>query len=805
MAIPLASSHQAGGAFFPPDTTNTPNDPVGNGVDSHHIEFQLETASNVMKVETVVGASGVESQKVDDALESLKLRLLEVYEKGSCLVSFGSNESFDRINETPNKVLKANSSSLIEQILAQQKNNSDNEIKLPNNVVLKPITRNTQTDDRLKFHTGEFAFHVAGTLDRTIEFREFCPDYNGKSLDSATLLAALKHVPEPKPEDSHSPNAATNTPCPQFYSANGIGRSASLAVLYSFKEMCAQQNGVKPALVEQHFETLIKQGRQQRHAHFINSPKQEEQLLAACTVINANVGVDETIKHLAEDRPTIGGRKHEYSYMPIKVDGIVKIASDPDKFPFPQLDLEKAKEYASDVISAGHYGDALGADLESHFYEYPKGIQLRRNERRPRKDVLEERLKENGEIRYFASGTNQAEKDQILIAQLKKQNSHGDGHCATDDTQQGALSANAKIRWIVEGKGDLNELGKKTLSAFRTPKFPETGQQLGDKPAEVFRIRGGADTLGMCQLTRLKPEWKDQCITDPRNTNKRSGGAGNGSMMRIGYDLLPLLASGASMKDLVQQVLISNQVTHHGSLSTVASVGQVVLMAKCMHLRQIAESKSEELKLPDNFFIDTFYDVAKVLEHPDQQFGLDSDAKPVGGDPNWRTPRLPSEFLKGRSAQGLTKSEDIDKATSVTAGSVQMALEQNKDKDGRPLTSDKTDEVLQRWCSRSYLAATFPSVVFLLEKFGYETPGHAVNMAALVTKDSDTCATIVAQVMGALHGSMWVNEELETCKDSSDKSTFHRNLGDEPADFTVDDFSAHMKNFYDWQAAKTTI
>jgi len=52
---------------------------------------------------------------------------------------------------------------------------------------------------------------------------------------------------------------------------------------------------------------------------------------------------------------------------------------------------------------------------------------------------------------------------------------------------------------------------------------------------------------------------------------------------------------------------------------------------------------------------------------------------------------------------------------------------------------------------------------------------------------------------------MWFNEELETCKDSSDKSTFHRNLGDEPADFTVDDFSAHMKNFYDWQAAKTTI
>jgi ADP-ribosylglycohydrolase len=803
MAIPLASSPQAGGVSFAADTTNTAKDPAGNGVDSHHIQFELGTVPNVMQVETVVGASGVESQKVDDALGSLKLRWLEVYEKGSCLVSFGSNESFDRITNPQTRPIKANSSSLVEQILFQFDRHGIDELKLSDKVSLKLPKREVKTDThQFKYHSGTITFQVVGKPPKTIEFREFCPDYKGKFLDSATLLAALEHVPEPKPEDSHSPNAATNTPCPQFYSANGIGRSASLAVLYSFKEMCARQNGVEPASVEEHLNELINQGREQRHAHFVNSPEQEEQLLAACTVINANVGVDETIKHLAEDRPTIGGRKHEYPYMPIKVEGIVKIASDPDKFPFPQLDLDKAKEYASDVINAGYYGDALGADLEAHFYVYPKGIQLRRNERRPRKDVLEERLKENGEIRYFASGTNQAEKDQILIAQLKKQNSHGDGHCATDDTQQGALSANAKIRWIVEGKGDLNELGKKTLGAFHTPKFPEKGQQVGEAPTKVFSITGGADTLGMCQLTRLKPEWKDQCITDPRNTNKRSGGAGNGSMMRIGYDLLPLLASGASMKDLVQQVLISNQVTHHGSLSTVASVGQVVLMAKCMHWRKEAEGK--ELKLPDNFFIDTFYDVAKVLEHPDQQYVLDGYAKPVGRDPNWHTPRLPSEFLKGRSAQGLTEPGEITKANSVTAGSVLRALEQNKGKDDAPLNCIDTDKVLQRWNTGPYLGATFPSVVFLLERFGRDNPALAVNMAALVTYDSDTCATIIAQVMGALHGSKWVNEELETCKDSSGKSTFHRNLGNGPSDFTVENFSEHMNSFYAWQAAKTT-
>ncbi|MCR2746141.1 ADP-ribosylglycohydrolase family protein [Limnobacter parvus] len=788
MAPPLASPRQASSAFFPPDTTNTPNDPAGNGIDSHHIEFQLGTAPNVMKVETVVGASGVESQKVHDALESLKLRLLEVYENGSCLVSFGSSESFDRITNMQTKPIKVNSSSLLEQILAQFGQARIDGLKLSDNVTLKSIEKKTQTDaNAFKYHSGTITFQVAGKPDRKIKFREFCPDYDGRSLDSATLRAALKHVPKPKSEDSH----AANTPCPQLYSANGIGRSASLAVLYSFKEMCAQQNGVKPALVERHLKTLINQGREQRHAHFVNSQEQLKQLLEACTVVNAEVGVNETIKHLVEDKPLFAGKEHQFPYMPIKVDGIVKIASDPDKFPFPQLDLENANEYASDVIKAGYYGDALGADLESHFYVRPEGNT---DDEPLRKDVLEAKLGKDEKREYRAS-PNQADKDKILIAQLKKHNRNG--HHATDDTQQGALSANAKIRWIVEDKGDLNELGKKILSAFRESKFPEKGQQLGDAPETDFVIRGGADTLTMCQRRPLKQEWKDQCIPDLRNSDRRSGGAGNGGMMRIGYDLLPLLASGASMKDLVQQALISNQVTHHGSLSTVASVGQVVLMAKCMHLRKVAEQQDEKPVPPKNFFIDTFYEIAKVLEHPDQLFGLDGNAVPVGDGSNWRTPRLPSEFLKGRSAQGLTEPREITKANSVTAGSVLTALETYKDK--TQLNSIETNEVLQRWCSRAYLGATFPSIVFLLEKFGND-PAHAVNMAALVTKDSDTCATIIAQVMGALHGSAWVHEEIKSCEDGDHRSTFNEDLG---GGFTLKNFIDHMSNFYDKREKQT--
>ena len=92
-------------------------------------------------------------------------------------------------------------------------------------------------------------------------------------------------------------------------------------------------------------------------------------------------------------------------------------------------------------------------------------------------------------------------------------------------------------------------------------------------------------------------------------------------------------------------------------------------------------------------------------------------------------------------------------------------------------------------------------VVFLLEKFGYNDPALAVNMAALVTKDSDTCATIVAQVMGALHGSKWVDEERQSCIDIDGVSTFNEDLG---GGFVLDNLIAHTRNFYDERGHQQT-
>ncbi len=462
--------------------------------------------------------------------------------------------------------------------------------------------------------------------------------------------------------------------------------------------------------------------------------------------------------------------------MPINVDGITKLASK-DEFQLPTLTAEEAGNFATDIYKAGFHGDALGADLESHFYVFPPGITDRKP---PRKTVLESKLIENRE--YRDSSTTQKRKDEILITQLKKYN--GGGHGATDDTQQGALSAVAKMAWIKDGKADLNELAMKTLATFRTPAFPNHPQN----PTRTFRIRGAASTLRMCQdKTRHELEWRDVAIYDFDKKGQicRAGGAGNGGMMRIGYDLLPVLASGATTQDLVKQILISNQVTHPSSFSAVACVGQVMLMAKCINLRLEAEKNvDKKLEIPQNFFINTFYDVASELEHPGQLFRLDDNAVPVDGDPYWRTERLPSEFLKGRSIlPNNPTQEQLDKAKSVNAGSVQTALEQNKNTEH--LNSIETAAVLQRWNSRSYLGATFPTVVFLLEKFGYENPALAVNMAALVTKDSDTCATIIAQVMGALHGSGWVDNV---------NSTFDQGLG---GGFTLDNLIAHTHNFYD--------
>lgn len=832
MTIPSKALPQANkGAPQVDPTGENKKKPIEAGVDSHKIEFHLGS-THTKKVETVVGAS-FDPPIDNDFLTGLAPRLRELATNGSTLVSFGSTTSFERLAQQDKPTpLHRDSTSLIERVKASVTSNRGNGLKLSDKITVLNLTitsRGTNTAG-IPYLEGEIEIKSADpqVTHKTIKFLEFSPKYDGRSLDENTLLNALQHV-------SNKTADGAAVAHPHFYSMNGIGRSASLAVLYSFKKMCEQkENGFNQGEVEGHLNSLIDHGRQQRNACFVNTAAQKKELLNACISLNQTI-VDErkptmgaqpkqdfqrptlvrkppkpaaaiasttappktiviskAIEKLATDIPTSISNPRNLPYMPIKLQGITKIANDSEKFPFPQVDKEQAKVIAKDIILAGFYGDALGADLETKIYPDKKNILFRN---------MSNEIKKT-----FRDASSDIQRDQLLIQQLKQ--NHGRKseirHQATDDTQQGVLSANVKMRCMLNGESDLNELAKQTMQAFHKPRFPSKNQNPNEKPNVDFDIRGGANTYYMCKFTDpTKNDWREVAIEDIAikydqsrraidisKQGVRAGGAGNGGLMRIGYDLLPLLASGASMQDLVEQALISNQVTHPSSFSAVASVGQVVLMAKCIDLRINAEKEGEPLIVPPNFFIDTFHQVAEALEHPDQKFGLLpgfslTPEKYSNFTTNeWRSKRLPSEFLKGSNAS----------TEAVKAGSVEQALKENPKTEK---SSKDIDSVLQRWSSNSYLGATFPSIVFLLEKFAREDPAHAVNMAALVTKDSDTCATIIAQVMGALYGSEWVDKARENCKNSQGQSTFSENLG---GGFEVTNFLSHINNFYDQRA-----
>lgn len=793
--------------------------PIEAGVDSHKIKFHLGSTHNE-KVKTVVGASFDPSLN-NDFLTGIAPRLKELATSGATLVSFASTSSFERLTQqgkpTP---LHRNSTSLIERLQASFMSSNGHGLTLSDEITVigVKLTPCSEGTSEIPYLEGEIEIQNSDPAkpNKIIKFLEFSPKYDGRSLDDNTLLNALQHVPT----KSAANGAVVH---PHFYSMNGIGRSASLAVLYSFKKMCEEKSGFPNGEVEGHLNRLIDQGRQQRNSHFVNTAGQKTELLNACIALNKTmvaerkpsmevrpkqnfqrpsivrkrptpvvattlttappqtIVISQVIENLATDIPTSISNPPNLPYMPIKLEGITEIASDAMKFPFPQVSTKQAKVIAKDIMLAGFYGDALGADLETRPYSQKINILFRGM------------IKENKET--FRGASSDMQRDALLFLQLKQDHGSDSGirHQATDDTQQGVLSAMAKMKWMSDVDKDHNKLAKAILASFRTPTFPVQNDK-GLSESTTFKIRGGAETIHMCQSKeRVKKAWDDVAIEGLRDgvhTGARAGGAGNGGLMRIGYDLLPLLASGASMHDLVEQALISNQVTHPSSFSAVASVGQVVLMAKCIDLRIKAEEKGQPLEVPPNFFIDTFHQVAKALEHPDQKFGLLSGYSLIPENcenftpDQWRGKRLPSEFLKASKTS----------TNAVKSGSVERALFDSKNMEN---SSKEIDSVLQRWSSNSYLGATFPSVVFLLEKFGREDPAHAVNMAALVTKDSDTCATIIAQVMGALHGSEWVDQELESCKNSQGQSTFSENLG---GGFKVTNFISHINNFYDQRA-----
>lgn len=791
----------------PGDTNHSTSDQAS----SHKIEFSLGTSQP--KVNAVVGASQ-NKQKIDSSIQNnLVPHLRQLGKSGTALISFGSHNSFHRITANKPDSLHTNSSSMVEQILRLRHSGrsqfDDLEIKGLNwkvHTSVKPLEH---------WLSGEILIRIKENdtwQDKTIPFQEFSPQYDGICLTSKIMESVLEQLPN---EQTQSKNGSAQA---HFYSANGIGRSASLAVLYAFRENCIRDGGYPEESLTAHLNTLVAQGRKQRNRHFVNTERQKEELLKAFTAVNESVRqsvhakqaetnaaksppaasnttspaakdtlpttptVDKTILELVEKKPGFEVDP-DLPYMPITVEGISKIANDANKFPFPALSVETAKQYAEDVMWAGFYGDALGSDLEARpFTGLAQPTTNGRPPKRAKQAVLFQNMDSTVKEEFSSFSTTAEVREDILIKQLKKTNSNG--HHATDDTQQGVLSMNAQIKLKVHGETSLDKLGESIRDAFSSTKFPGQQQNLGEEPTRVIDIATGADTLKMCKRSTKEQHWYDTCISKFDDSTCRAGGAGNGGLMRIGYDLLPLLASGASMQNLVEHALISNQVTHPSSFSAVASVGQVVLMAKCMHLRHEAKKEGEALKIPPNFFIDTFYDVARALEDGEQQFGLDDSAIPPQHAPedikkNWHIPRFPSQFLK---SWGEPKDA---KEAAIQAGSVEQALQESKSKSDSYI---ETDLVLQRWASRSYLAATFPSIVFMLERYGYGEPARAVELTALLTKDSDTCATIVAQVMGALYGSSWVKEEMIGCQG------LETDLG---SGFTVDQAVTHVQRFLD--------
>ncbi|HEX4918553.1 MAG TPA: ADP-ribosylglycohydrolase family protein [Limnobacter sp.] len=819
MTIPSVSAHPAAAASANiPLANRIAQAPIHTGVDSHSIRFKIQGPFAPLEVPAVVGASSASHLTPAEVWERNKPILLEAFNKGACLVGFGSGSSLDRIANGSNQALKSNSSSLIEQLCSIAATPIGN-LKLSDSVTLQSMSINPPAlSNGVKFVSGTLTFlHKGDTAPHVLEFREFYPEYDGLSLSAKSLIAALDQLPAQSSAAALGGKTPHKTKAMQFYSARGVGRSASLAVLHAFREMSMKQSGFAPAEVRRHLHDLIQQGRVQRSPHFINTAAQQEALLSACEEVNKQAlatrivttrapiasallvrppiaPIAPIVQELSTRLVPFGNGAPALPYMPIRPAGIHAISQHAD-FGFPRLSTDEARVVAADVIRCGFYGDALGSELESKTYPERRG-------------VLVNRLAHSDESTFFQAVPDATQRDNQLIAQLRKKNHlhhSGPTHCATDDTQQGALSALAKTRWMLSDGQDLDQLAVQVMQSFHEPAFPAPMPNQFNR----FEVRGGANTLYMCKFaTDVKANWKDVAIEDVKlirgsqgevvgieKLGARAGGAGNGGMMRIGYDLLPMLGSNATTQDLIEQALVSNQLTHPSSFSAVACVGQVVMMAKCIHLRlEACKRPDRRLVIPPNFFIDTYHAVAKALEHPEQRFGLLNRHALVPmhlrhqiTSDGWRAPRLPSEFLK----------PSAHTREPIRLGSVEQALIDSKNMDN---TSANVDCVLQRWSSSSYLAATFPSVVYLLEQFGRGDPAHAVNMAALVTKDSDTCATIVAQVMGALHGSAWVEQELNQAVDSSGRFTFSSDLG---AGFSVNDWVAQMDKFY--QATRASL
>jgi hypothetical protein len=268
--------------------------------------------------------------------------------------------------------------------------------------------------------------------------------------------------------------------------------------------------------------------------------------------------------------------------------------------------------------------------------------------------------------------------------------------------------------------------------------------------------------------------------------------------MRIAYDLIPHLGrrEGVSGQTLIHHVLLSNQITHPSSFSAVASVGHVLALINCIKHREQGTKPS-----PDSFFfLNAYATVANALQYPRQNQSVPVTSSAGSTAPELSTfalqsfDRHPSTWAQLEADRMLMERSDGKRQTISNAefsilrrdrlpseiltgeksgnvmdcGSVNFALQafrhSNKGQEilqrVRTQTLTKGDLehlncIMGRWGSNAYLGATLPSIVFLLEVLGYSDPVQAIEVTAILTKDNDTCAAIIGQLMGVLHGTEW--------------------------------------------------
>ncbi len=359
----------------------------------------------------------------------------------------------------------------------------------------------------------------------------------------------------------------------------------------------------------------------------------------------------------------------------------------------------------------------------------------------------------------------------------------------TDDTQQFALGLDQLL-----DDPDLQVDGEQLSNRFATPGFIkpvyDTSTNQWGK-AEVINdchIIGSANSIATLRFYKEKQGWESRTLLNLKRehgklieTENVSMAAGNGGLMRIAYTMIGAIADPEhNLQKLFENVLVSGQVTHPDCFAHTTNVAFVKLLGDCIVQRN-KDKNISELK-GTNFFINSMLPVMKSVEQPDRLYGLEkmictpaqkrrlgdgyyqsqgqflnhvnSDEATI-----WRTPRLPHQFLDAEEFQNSKKRSE----QAIYQGSVAHALKETKDWPKLDVNKDedcqKVADFLSRWNTRSYLGATLPTIVFLLEKFGYDNPLDALKLTALVTQDNDTCAAIVGAVLGALHGGVEVQDD----------------------------------------------